>query len=637
MSEALFLRVLDAADKEGTLRSIIDQVAKGAPCSDTAYTADPSDFSDIPGSPFAYWASEDIRRLFKTLPPFEGNGRTVKQGLATADDFRFVRAWWEVDPEKVLTGTAETTPEEFRRATFEGKKWVPFAKGGEYSPYYADLHLVVNWENDGEEIRAFSDPESGRQYSRPQNTDYYFRPGITWPSRTNGLSLRILPAGTIFSHKGPAALVVRDDRHALLALTSVMNSAVFLELISTMVARTSLAQSYEVGMIQQVPIPNLLPADYVELARHVSELVRQTQVREAPSELCHLFAGTGVTQDLSADITPELAGSVEGLYGMDVGQRLLGASVDLASEDNEEDTERTPPKVDTRHISFCLGCLFGRWDIRLAKNGRSAPEPPDPFAPLPVCSPGMLVGPAGLPAGPGDVPADYPVPIKWDGVIPDDEGHPDDLVAGIHRILVLMYPEHDPITLEADVCRDMGVENLRAWLSSKFSTAHVKLYSRSQRKAPIYWQLRSSSGSYSIWLYYHRINGDTLWRVLHDYVDPKITHEQQKLDDLEGRLASARATGAGRQERDVGRSIEKQKALLEELTLFRADIREAAEMGYEPDRDDGVIVNIAPLHKLVPWPEAAAMWKELLAGKYPWSTMSKRLKAAGLLKKRHGG
>jgi hypothetical protein len=74
------------------------------------------------------------------LPPFENDeGRNVRVCHKQADDFRFVRAWWEVDPARTVSGTAETTPEEFRAQTFSGKKWVPFAKGGEYSPYYAPV------------------------------------------------------------------------------------------------------------------------------------------------------------------------------------------------------------------------------------------------------------------------------------------------------------------------------------------------------------------------------------------------------------------------------------------------------------------------------------------------------------------
>ena len=86
-----------------------------------------------------------------------------------------------------------------RQRTCEGKRWVPFAKGGAYSPYYADLHLVVNWEQNGKEVRNFD-----RALIR--NEDFYFRPGLTWPLRTQlGFNMRAYPAGAIFGHKGPVA------------------------------------------------------------------------------------------------------------------------------------------------------------------------------------------------------------------------------------------------------------------------------------------------------------------------------------------------------------------------------------------------------------------------------------------------
>ena len=129
----LFLRLLEAEDKGAALESTLALWRDGQETSLT-FEPDPATFSEVPGAPFAYWVSNRIRALFRELPPFESDGRTVKQGLATADDFRFVRAWWEVDP-----GTL-------------GKKWFPFAKGGKYSPFYADVHLVVNWEDGGREI-----------------------------------------------------------------------------------------------------------------------------------------------------------------------------------------------------------------------------------------------------------------------------------------------------------------------------------------------------------------------------------------------------------------------------------------------------------------------------------------------------
>ncbi len=196
-----FLRLLSDEDKATALEEAITN-----PEDERRFEVDPESFSMVPGTPFAYWVSDSIRRLFVELPPFESEGRTVKQGLATADDFRFVRCWWEVPPERILDAQhgpdwredLEAFQEWCRKRTFEGKKWVPFAKGGEYSPYYADIHLVVNWERDGEEIKNFVHPMTGKQRSRPQNTQYYFRPGLTWPLRASHFCPQFMQAGTIF-------------------------------------------------------------------------------------------------------------------------------------------------------------------------------------------------------------------------------------------------------------------------------------------------------------------------------------------------------------------------------------------------------------------------------------------------------
>lgn len=100
----LFFRLLSHEDKAAALSEVLDVIRQGHIHNPVVHAVDPTSFRQVPGSPFAYWVSERIRRLFIELPPFEGEGRTVKQGLATADDFRFVRAWWEVLPARLLDG-----------------------------------------------------------------------------------------------------------------------------------------------------------------------------------------------------------------------------------------------------------------------------------------------------------------------------------------------------------------------------------------------------------------------------------------------------------------------------------------------------------------------------------------------------
>jgi hypothetical protein len=87
---------------------------------------------------------EQVRGLFNRLAAFEREGRTARVGLQTSDDLRFVRVWWEIDRQSAVT---------------DKQRWLPFAKGGAYAPFYADVHLVVNWEVHGEEIKSFVDPK----------------------------------------------------------------------------------------------------------------------------------------------------------------------------------------------------------------------------------------------------------------------------------------------------------------------------------------------------------------------------------------------------------------------------------------------------------------------------------------------
>jgi hypothetical protein len=247
MTDTIFFRLLDGVNRPSSLSGAIEELREGREATD-AYSAEPESLRQVPGSPFAYWVSEDVRRKFTKLPPFESQGRKVKQGLATADDFRFVRVWWEV----TLRHVAQS-----REKTLQGNRWVPFAKGGDYSPYYADVHLVVNWERDGKELKAWAGSlYNNSHWSRIlKNVDYYFHPGLTWSLRTQlGLSFRALPAGGIFGHKGPVAFL---NSRQLKPLLAVVNSRAFHALVELQMA----FGSYEAGVIKRTPVLELPETD----------------------------------------------------------------------------------------------------------------------------------------------------------------------------------------------------------------------------------------------------------------------------------------------------------------------------------------------------------------------------------------
>ena len=168
MRPTVFINALREDDKGAAVLSAAAHVRTNS-TGQAVYVVDPTAFQQIPGTPFSYRVTEPVRRLFVTLPAYGRDGRSVKQGLASADDFRFVRLWWEVSNNRIVTGAANAAPKTLRRQTGAGRPWVPFAKGGTYSPYYADLDLVVNWEGDGSVLGSWVGAVI-------RNSDVYFLP-----------------------------------------------------------------------------------------------------------------------------------------------------------------------------------------------------------------------------------------------------------------------------------------------------------------------------------------------------------------------------------------------------------------------------------------------------------------------------
>ncbi len=282
-------------------------------------------------------------------------------------------------------------------------------------------------------------------------------------------------------------------------------------------------------------------------------------------------------------------------------------------------------------LSYAVGCALGRFDVRFATGERQPPELPDPFAPLPVCSPGMLQGSDGLPAT--ETPESYSLRIDWDGILVDDPYHTDDIIRRVREVLELIWKDRvEAIEKEA---RDiLGVKELRDYFRKPgkggFWDDHVSRYSKSRRKAPIYWLLQSSKKNYALWLYYHRLDKDMLFKALLNYVEPKIRLEDSRLESLRSQKAAAGESGKGPKKLD--KDIERQEDFLSELRDFEDKLRRVGSLYLEPDLNDGVVLNIAPLHELVPWREAKSYWEELLEGKYEWSSIGKQLREKGLVK-----
>ena len=685
-------RQLDTREKGERLLKAVEATVRGEPNGFGAF--DQSLLKLIPDQVFAYWAPASLLRRYSEVSRFGKRVGRVRQGVATADDFRFARLSWEVGTEAIGLG----------------ERWQRFSKGGEYSPPYDDIHLLVDWGSDGAELKAFPG-------CFIRNDAFYFKPGATYTVRTaSAFAAKVLPAGCIFSHNAQTWFTESNDLTLLsIGYLSCRVPQTFLELAvgsGDIATAGSAARRYTTAVVESVPAGALAEIDapqnllavqslyYFRIAEFMTDetschfenfhLTRTAQslrqaveiqnrrflqsatqsLRESAridQAVCEAFQLTGeerhfVDQEVgvhpvsysgSADSTEalrlfhlpeeELMAEAVTIHGSKrwftkksyfVDRRLelichhLGISP-MTAELLLRDQRLTLGLKDFARstLSEALGCAFGRWDIRFATRETPMPELTDPFAPLPPCPPGMLQNEQGLPLRKEDVRRleavgqwHYPLDISWDGILVDEAGHPLDIESRVRQVLEIVWKERAE-EVEHEASEILGVHTLRDYFRKPagFFADHLSRYSKSRRRAPIYWQLTTASGSYSIWLYYHRFTPDTFYKVLNDYVKPKFDHEQRKLDRI-------RADAGLEPNRSQRQEIDGQETFVAELRTFQEEIERIAPL-WNPDLNDGVMINFAPLWRLVPqhrtWQkECKECWDKLVASGYDWSHLA---------------
>jgi hypothetical protein len=482
-------------------------------------TVDTGLFRSMPGAPFAYWVPPSIAGLFNEHTALQENGRLVVSTNPLNADFRFARLAWEVPPQSL------------------GSSWITWAKGGAQSDFYADIATLIAWEPQTRTFRGFIGT-ANRPLQRPASSQHFLRPGITWPRRTGGLSMRVLPAASVFGDKGPAIFVRTDDSQALLTILSVLCSRPFKFLVGLQLARVELAQSFEVGLLQGTPVPEIRLATSTDLAGHARRAWSLRRSLDTAIEVSHAFVAPALLQvegsrlrerasAWSAQVAAVEAGldrvqaEIDALcfelYGIsEVDRRAIvegfGVVEDRGEErggHDEEDVEgddddvpvaSEPAALAAGLVSWAVGVGVGRFDVRFATGERDWPEEPDPFDPLPACSPGMLTGGDGLPLA--EPPARYPVSVS--PVLVDDRGHGWDITERVRTVFEVVFGA-DADAWWSDVgmaLRGQGGQT-SAWLRKGFFDHHLRMYSRSRRKRRHFGRSAPSRGR--IWCGYTRI------------------------------------------------------------------------------------------------------------------------------------
>ena len=234
-----YFRLVDMGGEEEKREGYLEALAN--PECGWFYRRNASAFKAVPGSPIVYWASKGVGNAFKNGTAIGEIGQP-RQGLATGENARFVRQWWEVSLNREWFDCPSL------EKSIESKiRWFPYNKGGEYRKWYGNNDCVVNWENNGAEIRNFNDA-SGKQLSRPQNTQWYFHPSITWSKISSGsIAFRYKPAGHVFDVAGTSIFA---EANTLSYLHGACNSSVILQIASML----SPTLNFEVGQIATDPI-----------------------------------------------------------------------------------------------------------------------------------------------------------------------------------------------------------------------------------------------------------------------------------------------------------------------------------------------------------------------------------------------
>ncbi|MCR5601455.1 MAG: N-6 DNA methylase [Ruminococcus sp.] len=217
------------------------------------YEADADVFRDIPSAPAAYWLGKAALQAFSGTKL--GEVFAVREGLITGDNDRFLRRWFEVDQNKTAF---KYSPD---------KKWYLLNKGGEFRRWYGNREFVVNWENDGEEIKNFRD-NNGKLRSRPQGLNYNFHPSVSWSQITNGgFSVRYFDENFMFNVAGTS--VFPENEKQLLMLLGLLNSCVVSELSRVLNPTLNMNP----GDIARLPLPDI-PDECTEAEKLIRENIR---------------------------------------------------------------------------------------------------------------------------------------------------------------------------------------------------------------------------------------------------------------------------------------------------------------------------------------------------------------------------
>lgn len=570
-----------------------------------------SNFAKIPGSPIGYWVSEKIQNIFYTQPKLADISR-ARLGQNTGDNNRFLRNWWEVANQKIGFGLSHG---------YDGMiyKWVPYTKGGILRRWYGNYDTVLNWENNGAEVKDYCVIRNqGKHWSRYiQSLDCFYKQGLVFPRIGSGnFCTRFVPEGSIFDVNAPGCFPENNDKYILAYLNTKVNQYFLSILCPTL--------SFQVGDVSKVPfiITNTessqeitqLTESNIKCAKsdwdaHETSWDFQTNPLVAIdhndwfnvlelSDKTHYLKTGEVVESICGGINThetklkqlvwnyktkweynfyqlhaneeELNRQFIEIYGLEdeltpdvpLDEITILQQGEISIENNaivwHDDV------IAKQLISYAIGCWFGRY--RLDKPGLHIAHP----APTPeeICTYSYNGN---------------DLEIDDDGIMPilsADSSFADNACHRVRDFLRIAFGDEDLISNINWIESAIG-KSLEAYFAKDFWKDHKKIY----QNRPIYWLFSSKKGAFQCLAYMHRMDAYTAERVRSKYLLPHMEWLSNQIADLvaaQGTLATAQS-----------RMLDRLRKELDECREYHDRLHVVADHQIAFDLDDGVVVNYA--------------------------------------------
>jgi type II restriction/modification system DNA methylase subunit YeeA len=572
-------RFLRLFDKQGSVAS--NEELQRRFYENLRFSSSNAEFTKIPGSPIAYWASKHIHDAFLLGTPLK-NIAKPKLGMRTGNNEKFVRFWPEVSIQK--TGLNFLNAKSAKSSTF---KWFPYKKGGEFRKWYGNNDHVVNWENDGFEIKT----DTLRVYPqltwdtlgwKISNEVDFFNPCLEW-SRISAsyLGVRYCDAGFIFDTNGSFAAAKNDrDIKFLIGFLCSKVSHFLAGIINPSIA-------FQPGDLAVLPVLDFennkdtiskTTDRAIEISREDwNSSEKSWEFRSSPliakGEMSKLLAESWLAWERCCDIRVSELKILEeknnsifiNIYGLqdELSPEVPESQITLTRAERESDCQRL--------ISYAIGCMMGRYSLD---------------------EPGLIYAHADNIGFESDRYKTFPADA--DGIVPitDELWFDDDASVRIRTFLLSVWGSDTLEENMAWLADSLGTkahetpdETIRRYIANKFFSDHLQTY----KKHPIYWLFSSGKqGAFQALVYLHRYSEVTLARLRAEYVVPLTSKVQNRIEMLVNDALAASSTAARNK---LNKEVEALKKKHVELLAYDEKLRHYADMRITLDLDDGVKVN----------------------------------------------